>query len=164
MSKFFKEIITAQWSRYRGLPNWTTQRYKTATEELLSPQQAICFIPPYEELHAQFPDSKKFEEVFWENDIIFEQLILKYAQMKWHIIYIVNKEWKRLKTNEEINQEDAIYLAFWKKWQQKYDFYFPVSKAPKIWYKTFDTRTYSNKEWENMTERHIWSPIIEIIQ
>jgi len=158
-----KQIVTEQGSIYRWLPNGTTQRFRVAINTLLEPQDAIVFIPPYQLLKISYSNQNAFERIFWENELKFEQLILKYAQTKWHIIHIVSCTGKRLETNQEISWEKNIYLAFWKKWDTSYHFHFPVSKEAKIWYYTFDTRTYTDGTWEQMTERHIWNKVREII-
>lgn len=155
-------VVTAIGSEYRYLPDGTTQRYQKAKNHEHTPQLALVFVPDYETLKKYASPELPFEDQFGDNETRYEQTLLGYVRYSGSRNYIVNKEGKKLETNQEIAQEPGpIYLTFGS--EEKVKFTVPVSKKPQVGYYTYDTRKYydeDEKEWKR--ERHLGNKVVEI--
>lgn len=157
-----ESVVTAKGSVYNYLEDGTTQRFKTTENKHYEPQSALVFVPDYETLKRIAPNDFDIEKVLGENQIQSDQRMLEYTRGKGFKNYIVNAEGKKLETNQEINNEQGpIFLTFGNK--NHVDFAIPVSRKPKLGFKTFDTRKYKDQEsGETKRESHLGNPVIEI--
>lgn len=160
--KLISEIVTAQGSIYRYLPDGRTQRYKTATEKLETPQDVIAFIPPWEIIQNQA--AKLYPEIFGnvKDERQYEQTILPYAQLEGYTMRVIDEKGQELKTNYEVESVDRAFLSFIDRKNPKKNFTLPIATEPKLGYYTFDTRKFVDDNGETMRERHIGNKVVEI--
>jgi len=163
-----KSIKTARGSVYTFLPDGTTQRYQTAEDREHLPQDAIVFIPDFETVKRVAPTDFDVGGILGENELQYEQILLRYSQLSGHRIYIMavdTEENRRLNTNKEIADavKDGMRIFLFFFTGSKLDFILPVSAFPKLGYYTFDTRRFKDPETGSMMrERHIGNKIVEI--
>lgn len=156
------EVVTARGSIYKYLPDGRTERFKTATQEQNNAQDVLVFIPPYDLVIEQA--RKLYPEIFRgiENQILYEQLLLEYAQGKGRTIRVVDEKGKELSSNKEVELAARAFAYFVDKQNQKNSFFLPISKEPKIGYQTYDTRKYKDADGETYRERHLGNKVTEI--
>ena len=175
-------IETSKGSRYTYLPDGTVERFKTATGEKQRPQDAIVFIPNYDQLKKWVEANKGHlpEGYFnaWQDQPgLYMSDLLEHVQFKDRYIDIVDQAGARLKTNKDIqNAEGQIFLAFGtydKNIKEGEDgskvmvpsFYVPVSKMPKLGYNTYDESTVRNEEKGTVKKyRHIGHEVTNIVE
>lgn len=164
------QIITARWSIYQYLPDGRTQRFKSVEQKLYPPQNAIVFIPDYETLKrvASQPGVRfDMASTLGENELQMLQILLEYVYRTTGRVYICTHAGDKLEHNSDIaNHPGQIFLAFGDEKKSHMDFYFPVSKEPKIGYHPFDTSKYPHPHnpQEHIRERHIGNKIVSIIR
>lgn len=155
-------IVTAKGSIYRYLPDGTTQRYKTVEGKQYSPQTALVFVPDFATIKKMAPPNFDVEKVLGKTEFQAEQTMLEFVQGKGARNYIVNSKGDKLDTNQAIaSEEGPIFLTFGT--TEGPAFHIPVSKKPRIGFKTFDTRKYydvQDKEWKR--ERHLGNKVVDI--
>ena len=113
-------VITSKGSSYKYLTDGTTQRFKKVENKYYKPQNALVYIPDYEELKAI--GLAKMEEVYgkqFKGEADYNQFLLKHIQTKGYNAYIIDDHCRKLETNKEIAEVRAkkgyIGLALVKK-------------------------------------------------
>ena len=160
--KVLRSVITSKGSEYFYLPDGRTQRFKAITNELNDPQDLLVFIPPFDLIKDHV--LKLYPSIFTgiENEVQFNQLLLKYAQFQDKIVRPVDMQGIEIKTNSEARQAGRVFLDFIDKKNPQDSFFLPVSTEPKLGYYSFDTRKFLNQQGETMRERHKGNKVTQI--
>lgn len=152
-------IETAKGSIYKYLADQRTQRFKTAENRLYDAEDALVFIPTYEWVQRNAPPH--IRDSFGKSERYYVNLILEYAQLHNRRI-IIHSNGKRLYTNKEISEtKDQIFLAFLV--GERLDFQIPVSKVPRLGWKTFDTTKFQDDGGEWKTSCHVGNAVTKIV-
>ncbi len=147
-------------SRYTYLPDGTTRRFRQVSEEIMAPQEAIVFVPPYELVIGQAPDYAK--PFLGTSPAEYVRRMIEYAQKVGNPNFrarIMDSRGNMLWKNVDIKAEPGqLYLAFLSN-KHTVDYQVPVSKEPKEGYYPFDAtrRALHDHAYENMT--HLGSKI-----
>ena len=155
-------ILTAKGSTYTYLPDGRTQRFKQATQEMNEPQDLLVFIPPWdliaEKARKMYPDLLGGIE----NDLIFQDVLLEFAQLEGKTIRIIDEDGKELTTNEAVQKTKQAYMACVDKVTPEEGFTIPVGKRPVVGWNTLDTRRYKSPDGSGRRERHIGNSIVAV--
>lgn len=157
-----EEVETAKGSRYKYLDDGTTQRFKKVENKNHEPQSALVYIPDFDYIKKYFPKELLIKIAQSRGEYV--QNLLEYVQGVDKKCYLINKEGKKLETNQEIIKEkDGVFLTFGD--TEKVDFYLPVSLIPKIGFYTYDTRKYKDKKTgEYMRQSHMGNQVVKIFR
>lgn len=151
-------VETANGSIYKYLSDGRTQRYKTAEKKTYEPQNALVYVPPYDWVQKNAPE--KIRDMFGDNELIYESIILSYVQGKEKKSYIINSKGEKLETNEQFLQtEGPLFLALGDR--NKIDLCIPVSMTPKLGHCTYDTTKYRDGE-QYFREKHFGNKVVKI--
>lgn len=154
-------VVTSHGSTYRYLEDGTTQRYKKAEGKEYDPQPVLVYIPNYDWLHERLPE---VVGKLGENEGIYEEVLLEYAQAKGKTMCVVDQDGRKLETNEEVSEaldHGTIAVAFMT--GNTVDFLLPTTNEPRMGFYTFDTRKYIDEEsGELMRERHLGHKVVGI--
>ncbi len=164
-------VVTANGSVYKYLPDGRTQRFKKAEGKNYEPQDATVFVPNWEWIEKNMPKQYRERNILGENSVDYDQILLEFVQNNSQggdrnkKVYIVDDKDRRLETNEEIIKAGKnIFLSFGEKNNAggyKEQFKIPITARPAIGYLTFDQRRYKEgNQW--MRERHLGNEVVEI--
>lgn len=153
---------TSRGSVYEYLPDGRVQRFKTATQEQLEPQDAIVFIPPWDMVKGGA--KKNYPEVFEfiDDEGLYESLLLEHVHSPDFTMRIVDGSGNELLSNAEIQSADRVYVSCINRKEPKKSFYLPVSKDPKIGYQTYDTTKYIAEDGKTYRNKHLGNKVVEI--
>ena len=155
-------ILTAKGSVYRYLPDGRTQRFKQATKEMNEPQDVLVFIPPWDLIAEKA--KKMYPELLGgiENDLIFQDILLEFAQLEGRNIRIADENGTQLRTNEAVQKAKQAYMQCIDRKAPEKSFDIPVGKRPAIGWNTLDTRFYKGPDGRAMQERHIGNAVVKV--
>ena len=149
-------VVTGHGSIYRYLPDWTTQRYKTAEKSLRDPKDVLVYIPSFDKIKGSIPEEAQKYIGSTESD--YENVLLEYIHDTDKDVFVVNRDGKIIENNKAIADDGGrIYLAFGAK--GKVDFYIPVSHTPVVGYSSFDKKTEPDGSWR----RHLGNKVVKIM-
>lgn len=157
-----ESIVTSKGSEYRYLSDGRTQRFKKATGEMNDPQDTLVFIPPWDLIAEEA--TKIYPEILSgvENETIFTEILLEFAQTKDKTIRLVDGQGKELSSNEDVEKAGQAFLLLLNKSDNTKNFYIPIGRRPVIGWNTFDTRKYTKPDGSTWRERHIGNSVAQI--
>jgi|GEM_PF-3033539 len=149
-------VVTEKGSVYRYLPNWTTQRFKTAENYLSDPKDVLVYIPNLDEVRGSL--SEKDLKFIGTTESGYMNIMLKYIHDTEKDVHIRNRDGKIIENNKAIGDDGGqIFLTFGA--NGKVDFYIPVSHMPVVGFMTFDKQTNPNGSWR----RHLGNKVVKIL-
>ncbi|MBN2087688.1 hypothetical protein JW758_05045 [Candidatus Peregrinibacteria bacterium] len=157
-------FVTESGSIYSVLSNKRTQRLKNGAEEKDPAMDAIVFLPDFESLKNIITVPEIIEKI-GGSEADFEEIINEYMDPDSPVgrrVYMVDKNKKALRTKEEIDKSDLVFLAFFNN-DGKIDFFLPVSKNPQIGYQPFEAKTFKNERGIPCSFIHLGHKITKII-
>lgn len=157
-----KQIITAKGSVYSYLPDGRTQRYKAATGETFEPTDVLVFVPPWEKVEGMM--ISHYPEVFERvtDDFDYEQLLLRYVQLDGKRVVIIDQDANQIKTQEDADAANRLFLAFIDTLKNTHDFSLPVAKDARIGFQTFDASYMTDDAGVEKRSRHLGNKVVEI--
>jgi len=155
-----KSFYTEKGSEYRFLGNGKSVRFKRATMEQMKHMSAIVFIPDYDIIQSNAPES--FRKMFG-NEREYVAKLLEYIHIKGRRIYIFDKNGKKLETNKEIEENmnnRNVFISFVSNGKQ--DFALPVAFDPTVGYYTYDISISYNEDGTHNRRKHIGNRVSRI--
>ena len=157
-----RRIETAKGSVYSYLEDGRTQRFKKATNEMCEPQDLIVFVPPWKYIGEKISQTYADRSLGIENEAIFIETLLEYAQKSDKTIRIVDEAGKELLTNEDVQHSKQPFMALINKAEEGKPFYVPVGKRPAMGWLTFDIRKYTDADGTLMREKHLGNAVAKV--
>lgn len=156
-----REIVTAQGSVYRYLPDGRTQRFKTVEGKEYAPMDLLVFVPGFDWVKRNAPPHilRRFD-----NELQYEQDILGGVQLPGHKSYIVDATGKRLETNADVRaaaKTGPIFYAYGIVGQPFTAI--PVSPKPIVGFHAYDSMCGPEQpDGTHYRERHLGNKVVEI--